>query len=85
MKDDYALKNHDMTVNLNSRWQATLIKENDRWVLVSFAASADAFDNQVVDLYLKKSKYTNGGWGIGIGLAVGIVLALVIGRLRRTA
>jgi hypothetical protein len=85
MKDDYALKNHDMTVNLNSRWQATLIKENDRWVLVSFAASADAFDNQVVDLYLKKSKYTNGGWGIGIGLAVGIVLALVIGRLRRAA
>jgi len=85
MKDDYALKNHNMTVNLNSRWQATLIKDNDRWLLVGFAASADAFDNEVVDLYLKKAKYTGGGWGVGIGLVLGIVLALVTMRLRRRA
>src|SRR5262249_16585830 len=82
MKDDYALKNHDTTVHLNSRWQATLIKDNDRWLLIGFSASADAFDNEVVDLYLKKAKFTGGGWGLGIGVALGIALMLVVGRLR---
>jgi hypothetical protein len=85
MKDDYALKNHDTTVHLNSRWQATLIKENDRWQLISFSASANAFDNEVVDLYIKKAKYMGGGGGVGIALVSGLVLALVIMRLRRRA
>jgi hypothetical protein len=59
MKDVYDL-NRGEKVALKSRWQATLVKDNDKWVLVSFSASTNAFENEVVDLYLKGTQYL---WG----------------------
>jgi ketosteroid isomerase-like protein len=82
MNDVYELKNHGVTVELHSRWEATLIREGDRFVLVSFSASTDAFDNQVVDLYLKRTRYTSWAVAGGVGLLVGIVVALAAARLR---
>jgi hypothetical protein len=80
MKDVYELKNHGVTVELHSRWEATLIRDGDRFVLVGFSASTDAFDNQVIDLYLKKTRYTGWAVGGGVGLLVGIVVALIVAR-----
>ena len=82
MKDTYDLKNHGMTVELHSRWQATLIRDGDRFVLVGFSASTDAFDNPVIDLYLQKAKYTSWAIGGAVGLLVGIAAALVVARAR---
>ena len=82
MKDDYELSGKG-TVGLDSRWQATLVRENDRWVLVSFSASTNAFDNQVIDLYLKKAQYTSAGVGAAVGLVVGVLATLFIARLRK--
>ncbi len=73
MKDHYEL-GRGPSVNLNSRWSATLVKDNDRWLLASFSASTNAFDNEVVSLYLTSQKYTvstvAGLVGIGIGLLI---------------
>jgi ketosteroid isomerase-like protein len=80
MNDVYALNRHGVTVELKSRWQATLIREGDRFVLVGFSASTDAFDNQVVDLYLKQTRYTSWAVGGGVGFLAGFVIALVVAR-----
>ena len=82
MKDDYVLSRGDK-VDLESRWQATLVRENDRWVLVGFSASTNAFDNQVIDLYLKKTQYTTGGVALACGLAAGILATLLVARRRK--
>jgi ketosteroid isomerase-like protein len=78
MVDVYELKKHGVTVELHSRWEATLIRDGDHFVLVGFSASTDAFDNQVVDLYQKQTRYTSWAVGGGVGLLVGIVVALVV-------
>jgi hypothetical protein len=83
MRDVYELNQHGVTVDLRSRWEATIIREGDRFVLVGFSASTDAFDNQVVDLYLKKTRYTSWAVGGGVGLLAGILVALAIARWRR--
>jgi hypothetical protein len=83
MNDVYELQRHGVTVELHSRWEATLMRDGDRFVLVSFSASTDAFDNQVVDLYLKQTRYTSWAVGGGGGLLIGILVALVLARWLR--
>jgi hypothetical protein len=79
MKDHYVL-GRGPSVNLNSRWSATLIKDNDRWVLVSFSASTNAFDNEVVSLYLTSQKYTVSAAAGLIGIGIGLLLSRIMNR-----
>lgn len=81
MKDLYTLSGRG-DVALNSRWEATLIHENDRWVLVAFCASCNAFDNQVIDLELKKARYITAGVAAPVALLVGILGTLLVARRR---
>jgi ketosteroid isomerase-like protein len=85
MNDLYELQQHGVTVELHSRWEATLVREADRFVLVGFSASTNAFDNQVVDLYLKKTRYTAWAVGGGFGLLVGALVAMLAVKRPRTA
>ena len=50
MNDKYALS-RGVDVELQSKWSATLVKEDDKWLLASFSASSNAFDNEVVSLF----------------------------------
>lgn len=79
MRDDYALS-RGPNVNLNSRWSATLIKDNDRWWLVSFNASTNAFENEVINLYLTSQKYITAAIAGLIGIIAGVVVMCVIRR-----
>jgi hypothetical protein len=79
MKDHYVL-GRGPSVNLNSRWSATLIKDNNRWLLASFSASTNAFDNEVVSLYLTSQKYTVSAAAGLIGIGLGLVLSRVMNR-----
>ena len=79
MKDHYVL-GRGPSVNLNSRWSATLIKEEDRWLLVSFSASTNAFDNEVVSLYLTGQKYTVSAAAGLIGIGIGLLLSRIMNR-----
>jgi hypothetical protein len=65
-------------VALGSRWSATLIREEDRWVLVSFSASTNAFNNEVITLYRKRERYLSAGIAGLVGLIVGIIIGLLI-------
>lgn len=83
MKDNYLL-GRGPTVNLNSRWSATLIKDNGRWLLVSFSASTNAFDNEVISLYLTSQKYVASLIAGAIGLVMGMLLLRTLtGRKKR--
>ena len=63
-----------------SRWTATLVKENGRWLLASYHVSLNALDNPI----LNAAKGTL-LW-IGIGAAVlGLIVGLLVGRRKKTA
>ncbi len=79
MKDHYVL-GRGPNVNLNSRWSATLIKDNDRWLLASFSASTNAFDNEVVSLYLTSQKYAVSTVAGLIGIGIGLLLSRMMNR-----
>lgn len=83
MKDHYVL-GRGPSVNLNSRWSATLVKDSDRWLLVSFSASTNAFDNEVVSLYLTSQKYMVSAVAGLIGIGIGIVLSRIMNRRSKT-
>ena len=82
MKDHYVL-GRGPSVNLNSRWSATLVKDNDRWLLASFSASTNAFDNEVVSLYLTSQKYMVSAIAGLVGLVAGVILSRIISRRRK--
>jgi ketosteroid isomerase-like protein len=54
MKDQYKLKRGE-TVSLESHWSGTMVRENDKWMLVSFSGVANSFDNSVIRLYVGES------------------------------
>jgi hypothetical protein len=65
-------------VALESRWSATLLKEDGKWVLVSFSASTNAFNNDVVRLYLRRTMVWSAGIAAVVGLVVGIIIRTLI-------
>lgn len=83
MKDNYVL-GRGPSVNLNSRWSATVVKDNDQWLLVSFSASTNAFENEVISLYLTSQKYVTSLIAGAIGLATGMFLTrMLTGRKKK--
>lgn len=82
MRDHYEL-GRGPSVNLNSRWSATLIKDNGRWLLASFSASTNAFENEVVSLYLTSQTYTVSAIAGLIGIGIGLMLSRRMNRRGR--
>jgi ketosteroid isomerase-like protein len=81
--DDHFRLRDGMEFDLHSRWTATLVKKNDRWLIASVHVGSNIFDNGVLSLALGKSSLWIGGIAAAVGLLVGIVLALLIRRTRR--
>ena len=67
--------------DLNSSWMATLVYEDNKWQLISFASSTNAFDNPVIDGFLMMRT----AWSAGIGLLLGVILTLFIRRKKKAA
>jgi len=82
LNDEYALSRGDQ-VALKSRWNATLVKVDGKWLLIGFSASTNAFDNEVVSLRFRKTMYLSAGIASAAGLVVGIIGAFVLFRKRR--
>ena len=61
-----------------SRWTATLVKENGRWLLASYHVSLNALDNPV----LNAAKRTLILTGVG-ALVAGLILGLVIAKRKK--
>lgn len=60
---------------IKSRWTATLVKENGKWLLAAYHISMNSLDNPLLTAAKK---------GIAIASAVALLLGFVIGRLLAT-
>ena len=66
----------------DSRFTATIARRGDRWQVIAFHASVDAFDNAVLTTAIKKVGRTVGWLGAGVGVLLGILFAKLFGRRR---
>jgi hypothetical protein len=71
-----------MEFDLENRWTATLVRENDGWRLAAYHVSGNVLDNAVLEI-AKRSVYWVGGIAFAVGLVVGLGVAVVLGRRRR--
>lgn len=63
---------------LNSKWTATVVRQNDAWKVASFHVSSNIFDNPILDVAK--------GWLMKAGIAGGLIgtfIGLLIGRATR--
>jgi ketosteroid isomerase-like protein len=81
MNDTYKLKRGE-TVALESHWSGTMVKENGKWLLVSFSGVANSFDNSVIRLFVTESTNRMILYSAAGGLVFGSLLGLVIGKMR---
>jgi uncharacterized protein (TIGR02246 family) len=79
--DHYKLRD-GMEFNLNSRWNATAVKQGDRWLLASAHLSTNAFDNEVLHAAVKRTAIWVGGGGLAVGLLFGFVATRAFSRRR---
>ena len=70
-KDRFELSD-GMNFDLTGRWSATMVKEGGRWMIASFHASANLFDNPILNLAARSTMWS----GVG-GLVIGALIALV--------
>ena len=62
-----------LAFELDSRWSATLVRENGSWLIASFHASTNLFDNALLRA-AQKMTYLVGGVALIVGLGVGFLL-----------
>ena len=74
LQDTFTL-NDGRVLPLNSRWTATVLKSDGGvWKIAAFHASANVFDNPVINLAAHKMGMIAGGGGLLLGLALGALL-----------
>jgi ketosteroid isomerase-like protein len=69
-----------LKLDVTTRWTATLVKENGRWLIASLHVSASLFDNPLLTA-AKRIAY----WAGGIALLVGLAAGFFLGRRRQRA
>ena len=74
--DRFALRG-GQTFDLNSRWSATLVRVDGRWVIASFHSSTNLFDNPLLNGAKRLAMYGAAG-----ALAAGLVVGFIAGRRR---
>jgi len=79
MDDEIELK-QGLKFTLHSRWTATMVKEDGRWLVAAFHVSTNMFDNGVSKLMLWWNTVKVGAISGVVGLAVG---GLVVAMFRR--
>lgn len=70
---------------LNSHFTATISKRGDKWLVSSFHASVNAFQNPILMLAVKKIALIGGVGGIVVGIIVGVVAAGLLRRPQKVA
>jgi ketosteroid isomerase-like protein len=69
--------------DLNGRWSATMVREDGRWLVASFHASTNLFDNPVLKMATKYAVWAGVG-GLVVGALLGLVVAVVLRRRQRS-
>jgi ketosteroid isomerase-like protein len=66
-----------------ARWSATMVRENERWLIASFHTSVDFTTSQLMDRAISMTMKYAGGIGAVVGLGLGIAGGFWFGRRRR--
>ena len=77
--DHFKLSNGS-SLDIPSRWSATLVNEGGKWLIASVHSSTNLFDNPLLTT-AKQLVYIVGG----ICLVLGVVVGFFLGRRKRTA
>jgi uncharacterized protein (TIGR02246 family) len=65
-----------------SRWSATLVKKDGKWLIANFHSSANMFDNPILAIAVRKTALWTGiGAGVA-GLVLGFIIAWIVRRRR---
>ena len=64
--------------DVDGRWTADLVKENDRWLIGAFHYSVNMFDNPLLNSAKMMVWYAGGGAAV-----VGLIVGFFVGRRRR--
>lgn len=80
--DHYTL-NNGMDFPVQTRWTCHLVRENGKWLISAFHASANVFDNPIQERAKQAAKVQWGGIGAGAGVLLGAILGVALGRRRR--
>jgi ketosteroid isomerase-like protein len=70
---------------LNSHFTATIARRGDRWLVVAFHASVNAFENPVMYMAIKKASMVSGVVALLVGLLVGVLGTLLLRRRKKNA
>jgi ketosteroid isomerase-like protein len=71
--------------SLHSHWTVTAVKEGDKWLIASAHLSTNAFDNEVMNLVVKRVGLWTGGIALVVGLLLGSLVTILVKRRRRAA
>lgn len=66
-----------------ARWSATMVRENDRWLIASFHTSVDFTTSQLMDRAISMTMKYAGGIGAVVGLGLGLAGGFWYGRRRK--
>jgi ketosteroid isomerase-like protein len=82
-KDRFELTD-GMNFDLTGRWSATMVREGGRWLIASFHASSNLFDNPVLNLATRSTMWTGVG-GLVVGALIALIVSALVWRRRRPA
>lgn len=80
--DHYTLTN-GMEFPVATRWTCALVRQDGRWLISAFHASANVFENPILERSRQGAMLKGGGIGLVAGLALGALVASVLARRRR--
>lgn len=80
--DHYTLTN-GMEFPVATRWTCALVRQDGRWLISAFHASANVFENPILEKSRQGAMLKWGGIGLVAGLALGALVASVLARRRR--
>jgi len=66
---------HGGSLDLPSRWSATLVKDGDKWLIASLHASDNLFDNPLLNAARRIA-----WWAGALSLVLGLVFGFFLGR-----
>jgi ketosteroid isomerase-like protein len=78
----YKLTN-GMEFTVNTNWTASLVRDNGKWLLTSFQAAPDVFDNPILEMQKKAAALQGGIAGLVTGLVLGLLLLTWSWKRRR--
>jgi len=79
--DTYTLRTGGTAV-MNSKWTATLVKEDNEWRIAAVHAGTDILDNPILNQSISMGRILAGS-GFGVGVLLTLLSVFLIRRLRR--